>query len=359
MPPSFSPPDHYSLLGLRRGATLGEIQKAYRVAARGAHPDKNPHGAEAFRKLSDAYDVLRDAEQRLLYDCSLLRTETAGHRAGGSSGVRAASAAAAAAQAAAAAGGDPSASPVDTSWFFGSAAQKPYTPMDADERERLEKSVRRQFEAAHPAPEKAACAKKADDGRAAAERARVEAMEGLRRGQAASEAGRREAERKLAQEWERQERREEAVRGLEERRVAREERRRTAADETRRRAAERRDREKLEEIGRLRDQAREEREAAETLRALREEAVAASAGGEVAKAAAAATEWKQRQQGKHAGGAGEAAQRRLTLPASASLPLNVPSDRQIAALHPSDLLALSKLLSAKLETVRQVYLDKE
>lgn len=63
--------DYYAVLGLARGATDKEIRKAYRRLAREHHPDVNPDDAAAadrFREISEAYEVLGDAEKRELYD---------------------------------------------------------------------------------------------------------------------------------------------------------------------------------------------------------------------------------------------------------------------------------------------------
>ncbi len=63
--------DYYVILGLRRGATEGEIKRAYRRLARRYHPDINP-GDEAagllFRRIAEAYETLMDPQRRRLYD---------------------------------------------------------------------------------------------------------------------------------------------------------------------------------------------------------------------------------------------------------------------------------------------------
>ena len=51
---------HYRTLGLRQGATAGEVKRAYRQLVRQYHPDINPDAAavERFIKINDAYTVL-------------------------------------------------------------------------------------------------------------------------------------------------------------------------------------------------------------------------------------------------------------------------------------------------------------
>ena len=63
-------PDCYSILGVPRTATAGEIRAAYHRLARLYHPDVNS-GAEAearMQQINDAYATLSDPEQRRLYD---------------------------------------------------------------------------------------------------------------------------------------------------------------------------------------------------------------------------------------------------------------------------------------------------
>jgi len=63
--------DYYSVLGVPASATQDEIKKLYRKLAAKHHPDKNPNdpkAAERFKEISEAYQVLGDAEKRKQYD---------------------------------------------------------------------------------------------------------------------------------------------------------------------------------------------------------------------------------------------------------------------------------------------------
>jgi hypothetical protein len=67
-------PDLYELLGVDRGASGGEITRAWRRRAAAEHPDRRPRDAAAparFRALTEAYQVLGDPARRAAYDRSL------------------------------------------------------------------------------------------------------------------------------------------------------------------------------------------------------------------------------------------------------------------------------------------------
>ncbi len=64
-------PDYYKVLGVGKNATDEEIKKSYRKLARQYHPDRNPGdkaAEEKFKQISQAHDVLSDAEKRKVYD---------------------------------------------------------------------------------------------------------------------------------------------------------------------------------------------------------------------------------------------------------------------------------------------------
>lgn len=60
-------PSYYDTLGVSRTANQKEIKKAYRKLALRSHPDKGGN-EETFKKITKAYDVLSDEDQRKIYD---------------------------------------------------------------------------------------------------------------------------------------------------------------------------------------------------------------------------------------------------------------------------------------------------
>jgi molecular chaperone DnaJ len=63
--------DFYAVLGVSASASQDEIKKQYRKLAARYHPDKNPNdpkAADRFKEISEAYQVLGDAQRRKQYD---------------------------------------------------------------------------------------------------------------------------------------------------------------------------------------------------------------------------------------------------------------------------------------------------
>jgi hypothetical protein len=64
--------DLYTVLGVPSNATQDQVHQAFRAKAKIVHPDRNPDrqdwANEQFRRLNEAYDVLRDPDLRFQYD---------------------------------------------------------------------------------------------------------------------------------------------------------------------------------------------------------------------------------------------------------------------------------------------------
>lgn len=68
--------DYYQILHLERGASVGEIKKAFHHTSRTFHPDVNRHLEENLqdqcsrisKRVTEAYCVLRDPRRRRAYD---------------------------------------------------------------------------------------------------------------------------------------------------------------------------------------------------------------------------------------------------------------------------------------------------
>ena len=82
----------YEILGLERQAEDAAIKRAYHTAAKRYHPDRFHHEAGssfhsrlqiAFARVAQAYDTLKDAKTRTVYDHKLGRQEAAGAAGGG------------------------------------------------------------------------------------------------------------------------------------------------------------------------------------------------------------------------------------------------------------------------------------
>mmetsp|Transcript_26587 Transcript_26587/g.70192 ORF Transcript_26587/g.70192 Transcript_26587/m.70192 type:complete len:357 (-) Transcript_26587:211-1281(-) len=70
--PDIKSEDYYKVLGVDRTATENEIAKAYKKLALKYHPDKNPDNKEEaekhFKVITEAYEILHDADKRRNYD---------------------------------------------------------------------------------------------------------------------------------------------------------------------------------------------------------------------------------------------------------------------------------------------------
>lgn len=63
--------DYYAILGVSKKASAEEIKRSFRKLARKYHPDVNPNNKKAeakFKEVSEAYEVLGDADKRKKYD---------------------------------------------------------------------------------------------------------------------------------------------------------------------------------------------------------------------------------------------------------------------------------------------------
>jgi len=62
--------DYYQVLGVSRDAPQSDIKQAYRKLARKYHPDvsKEPNAEVRFKELGEAYEALKDPENRAAYD---------------------------------------------------------------------------------------------------------------------------------------------------------------------------------------------------------------------------------------------------------------------------------------------------
>ena len=69
--------EHYRRLGVSPASSREEIRIAFRKLAKKFHPDRNPSGADAFKEIYRAYEVLGKPSRRFQYDSSLTMTSGA------------------------------------------------------------------------------------------------------------------------------------------------------------------------------------------------------------------------------------------------------------------------------------------
>jgi molecular chaperone DnaJ len=60
--------NYFEILGVSENASEEEIKKQYRTLSKKYHPDINPDGAEKFKDIAEAYDVLSDPNKKIRYE---------------------------------------------------------------------------------------------------------------------------------------------------------------------------------------------------------------------------------------------------------------------------------------------------
>lgn len=60
--------DYYKILEVNENSSEEEIKKSYRSLSKKYHPDVNPQGAEKFKEIAEAYEILSDVNKREHYN---------------------------------------------------------------------------------------------------------------------------------------------------------------------------------------------------------------------------------------------------------------------------------------------------
>lgn len=60
--------DYYKILEVEEKSSEEDIKKSYRNLSKKYHPDVNPQGAEKFKEINEAYEILGDVKKRADYD---------------------------------------------------------------------------------------------------------------------------------------------------------------------------------------------------------------------------------------------------------------------------------------------------
>ncbi len=75
--------DYYAILGVKRGASLKEIKKAYKEMVKRWHPDFHPSDPDCLAKIKDineAYEILANSKKRESYNRRVREDEMDNHR---------------------------------------------------------------------------------------------------------------------------------------------------------------------------------------------------------------------------------------------------------------------------------------
>ena len=60
--------NYYKILEVEENASEDDIKKSYRSLSKKYHPDVNPDGAEKFKEINEAYEILGNIEKKKKYD---------------------------------------------------------------------------------------------------------------------------------------------------------------------------------------------------------------------------------------------------------------------------------------------------